>query len=451
MMIRASFSLVKPESSAEYARPEAAFDAANLEAGTDYARPEAALDAAKLEAGTDYEKFVTSVESKYVSDNRFVFDRAAPLDITIINTTKIFADHSIVASIISSKATSKGLSDSAGLVDKVTTVFLIRRRFDDTASVSSDIRNIDSSKALSDSSYGVTSSPIFSIGKLLQDHAYATDDFFGETNVDDDQSMLFTKVSTSSAASTDNFDRTVSFNRAFDDAIEDQIVDSFDISYAKSTTSSAASTDNFDRTVSFNRAFDDVVEDQVIDSFDISSTKVFVENYFATDSIKLVDVGKSLTDDASTQTQTAISLSTTKQDTLSASEVFTREVSFSRAFTDNGSAVDDAELLVNKLVEDSCNAQDTFTRSVTSSRFFTDQVFLTDDINGLASIDDDQTMLFNKFVTSTIITNSDPRLSLTKNITDSGAVSDSGELYAQGYMKNMDYFVLGYVGTTGSF
>ena len=411
MMIRASFSLVKPESSAEYARPEAAFDAANLEAGTDYARPEAALDAAKLEAGTDYEKFVTSVESKYVSDNRFVFDRAAPLDITIINTTKIFADHSIVASIISSKATSKGLSDSAGLVDKVTTVFLIRRRFDDTASVSSDIRNIDSSKALSDSSYGVTSSPIFSIGKLLQDHAYATDDFFGETNVDDDQSMLFTKVSTSSAASTDNFDRTVSFNRAFDD----------------------------------------VVEDQVIDSFDISSTKVFVENYFATDSIKLVDVGKSLTDDASTQTQTAISLSTTKQDTLSASEVFTREVSFSRAFTDNGSAVDDAELLVNKLVEDSCNAQDTFTRSVTSSRFFTDQVFLTDDINGLASIDDDQTMLFNKFVTSTIITNSDPRLSLTKNITDSGAVSDSGELYAQGYMKNMDYFVLGYVGTTGSF
>ena len=384
MTIRASFSLVKPESSAEYARPE---------------------------AGTDYEKFVTSVESKYVSDNRFVFDRAAPLDITIINTTKIFADHSIVASIISSKATSKGLSDSAGLVDEVTTLLLIRRRFDDTASVSSDIRNIDSSKALSDSSYGVTSSPIFSIGKLLQDHAYATDDFLGETNVDDDQSMLFTKVSTSSAASTDNFDRTVSFNRAFDD----------------------------------------VVEDQVIDSFDISSTKVFVENYSATDSIKLVDVGKSLTDDASTQTQTAISLSTTKQDVLSASEVFTREVAFSRAFTDNKSAVDNARLLLNKPFDDSFSAQDTFTRSVISSRFFTDQVFLTDDINGLASIDDDQKMLFNKFVTSTIITNSDPRLSLTKNITDSGAVSDSGELYAQGYMKNMDYFVLGYVGTTGSF
>ena len=424
MAIRVSLSLVKPESSAEYASLEAVIDSAKL----------AAL-----------------VVPDNVSGNRFAFDQAAPLDITIINTTKIFADHSTVASRISSKATSKGLSDSAGLVDEVTTLLLIRRRFDDTASVSSEIRNINSSKALSDSYYGVTSSPIFRIGKLLQDRAYATDDFFGETNVDDDQNMLFTKVSTSSAGSTDNFDRTVSFNRAFDDAVKDQIVDSFGISYAKPTTSSAASTDNFDRTVSFNRAFDDAVEDQIIDSFDISSTKVFVENYFATDSIKLVDVGKSLTDDASTQTQTAISLSTTKQDVLSASEVFTRDVAFSRSFTDNKSAVDNARLLLDKPFDDSFSAQDTFTRSVTSSRFFTDQVFLTDDINGLASIDDDQTMLFNKFVTSTIITNSDPRLSLTKNITDSGAVSDSGELYAQGYMNNMDYFALGYVGTTGSF
>ena len=464
MAIRVSLSLVKPESSAEYASLEAVIDSAKL----------AAL-----------------VVPDNVSGNRFAFDQAAPLDITIINTTKIFADHSTVASRISSKATSKGLSDSAGLVDEVTTLLLIRRRFDDTASVSSEIRNINSSKALSDSYYGVTSSPIFRIGKLLQDRAYATDDFFGETNVDDDQSMLFTKVSISSAASTDNFDRTVSFNRAFDDAVEDQIVDSFgisyakpttssaastdnfdrtvsfirafddavedqivdsfDISYAKSTTSPAASTDNFDRTVSFNRVFDDVVEDQVIDSLDISSTKVFVENYFATDSINQVDVVKSLTNDASTQTQTVINLSTTKQDVLSASELFTREVAFSRAFTDNKSAVDNARLLLDKPFDDSFSAQDTFTRSVTSSRFFTDQVFLTDDINGLASIDDDQTMLFNKFVTSTIITNSDPRLSLTKNITDSGAVSDSGELYAQGYMNNMDYFALGYVGTTGSF
>lgn len=441
MAIRVSLSLVKPESSAEYASLEAVIDSAKL----------AAL-----------------VVPDNVSGNRFAFDQAAPLDITIINTTKIFADHSTVASRISSKATSKGLSDSAGLVDEVTTLLLIRRRFDDTASVSSEIRNINSSKALSDSYYGVTSSPIFRIGKLLQDRAYATDDFFGETNVDDDQNMLFTKVSTSSAGSTDNFDRTVSFNRAFDDAVKDQIVD----------------------------------------SFDISSTKAVVENYSATDNINQFNVTKPLTDSASAQSQTTFSFSTTKQDELSATDIFTRNMSFSRDFTDDGSVTDAAGLSVTKPVidsaaatdsisqittdlskndtafatdsisqfttelskndtafateehsifaskpfADSLSAQDTFTRSVTSSRFFTDQVFLTDDINGLASIDDDQTMLFNKFVTHTVFTSdSDPRLSLTKNITDSGAVSDSGELYAQGYMNNMDYFALGYVGTTGSF
>lgn len=449
MNIKVSFSLVKPKTSVGHVSLEAA------------------LDNAKLEAGTDYEKLVTSIASKYASDNRFEFDQAAPLDITIVNTTKVLSDHAIVASRISSKDTTKRIGDSAGLVDSAVTLLTIVRRFVDTASVSSDIRNIDFSKALSDSYYGVTSAPTFQIGKLLQDRAYATDDFFGETNVDDDQIMIFTKVSASSASSTDNFDRTVSFNRVFYDSLKNQVVD----------------------------------------SFDISSIKSFVDNYSVMDSIDQFAVTKSLADTAYTQSQTTFSLSTTKQDELRASDVFTRDVSFSRDFADDGNVTDNADLSVakaasdsavffaigpqfdvtksvtdraiatdsisqftvdlskhnrafvaethsisaSKQFEDSFVAQDTFTRSVTSSRSFTDQVFLTDDINGLASIDDDQTMLFNKFVTSTIITNSDPRLSLTKNITDSGAVSDSGELYAQGYMNNMDYFALGYVGTTGSF
>jgi len=451
MNIRVSLSLVKPKTSVGHVSPEAA------------------LDNTKLEAGTDYEKLVTSIASKYASDNRFEFDQAAPLDITIVNTTKVLADHSIVAENISKGITTRP-SDSAGLSDKVVTLLMINRRFVDTASVSSDIRNIDSSKAFSDSYYGVTSAPTFSIGKLLQDHAYATDDFFGETNVDDDQSMVFTKVSASSASSTDNFDRTVSFNRVFYDSLNNQVVD----------------------------------------SFGISSTKIFVENYSATDNVDQFAVTKSLTDTASTQSQTTFSLSATKQDELRASDVFTRDVSFSRDFADDGSVTDNADLSVAKAasdsavffasweswaayyypeenqqelisavqqfqwdpngnrapdffwfgpqfdvtkpVEDSFNVQDTFTRSVTSSRSFTDRVFLTDDINGLASLDDDQTMLFNKFVTHTILTSdSDPELSFEKNITDSGAVSDSGQLYAQGYMDNMDYFALGYVGTTGSF
>ena len=53
MNIKVSFSLVKPKTSVGHVSLEAA------------------LDNAKLEAGTDYEKLVTSIASKYASDNRF--------------------------------------------------------------------------------------------------------------------------------------------------------------------------------------------------------------------------------------------------------------------------------------------------------------------------------------------------------------------------------------------
>jgi len=110
-------------------------------------------------------------------------------------------------------------------------------------------------KALLDSASVVTGVPIKGIGYHLYDYVTATDDFFGEANIDDDQNMQFGKLVPDIVRFFDELARQVSFYRDLSDIGAFEDTTSFIA--AKFLADTSTTTDDLTYVMGYNKSYYD--------------------------------------------------------------------------------------------------------------------------------------------------------------------------------------------------
>lgn len=167
--------------------------------------------------------------------------------------------------------TGKNLQDTSTLSDVLTTVWVVDRQFSnntllqDTKSVLF-AKNLFNTSSLSDSVYNHTfkvvkdiseTSDVFSrvvnYDRVFNDFAIGTDDIFGNADIDDQQVAAVVKSVLNFTAITDSFDRSITFNRTFQN--QSDLSDSSFRAIGKNVLNEAAVTDLFDVDIVFNRTF----------------------------------------------------------------------------------------------------------------------------------------------------------------------------------------------------
>lgn len=166
-------------------------------------------------------------------------------------TTKAFSESSSTDDSIDKLAFGKGIAElpqatdtpsigiekptvtdaaSAGTLDPI---FAYHKKPDDVASYTDDLR------------YG--------LGYHLYDYINATDDYMGESNVDDDQTMHFGKTVIDNGSVSELFSRSIAYKRSLYDLFSSQ--DTTTLAYSKPVQDSASGGTLFYRQVSFHRNF----------------------------------------------------------------------------------------------------------------------------------------------------------------------------------------------------
>jgi len=122
----------------------------------------------------------------------------------------------------------------------------------------------------------------------------------------------------------------------------------------------------------------------------------------------------------------------------------------SKLLTDTSSFADSLSFVVDKPLSDAYSATDSdLSRSF--SKQLSDSFFVTDDLDGNASIEDDQNMAFTKkrvdlaFALDTLLVKS-----IVKPVSDTTVVSESGVVRGQNYC-DLSYFLEDYVGFLETF
>lgn len=115
---------------------------------------------------------------------------------------------------------------------------------------------------------------------------------------------------------------------------------------------------------------------------------------------------------------------------------------------DSSSLTDSHAALVGKALSEQLGIGESQAFSV--EKALADSVYSTDDVDGEASIDDDQEIHFMKVRADSGTIAESATLSASKPVSDSSSASDSGTYRGQGYCA-FDYFEEDYVGYSGSF
>ena len=116
---------------------------------------------------------------------------------------------------------------------------------------------------------------------------------------------------------------------------------------------------------------------------------------------------------------------------------------------DAWSATDNNQLTFRKLPND--EAVFTTETALALTKLLVSNIDVTDDIDGEASIEDDQNMLFFKSRTDNGYVSESNVKSFSTGNSDSASVTDSGSLYGQDYVDNLFYFAEDYVGYNATF
>ena len=157
-------------------------------------------------------------------------------------------------------------------------------------------------------------------------------------------------------------------------------------------------------------------------------------------------VGKVLSDSSSVSESEvkAVGKGLSDSPVISESHVY----DFGKALSDS-SLISEAHVVdLSKVASDSFSASDD--QVFAFGKTLSDSVGVTDDVDGEASVLDDQEMQFFKS-TSNVANVSESHVKLTQKVTsDSASASDSGSYRGQNYCA-FDYFAEDYVGFSGTF
>ena len=338
-------------------------------------------------------------EQKYLQVNKTVIDTATFLDTKTFSVQKGLVDSgnlqeqlsNSVSKVLSSvgtvaeqaaKSTAIIKLDNISSQDEATTQWSVIRSFAEISQVTSadptfaaNKTNIDIT-AISDTAYKYQDKVFLDTGylsdnfnrtvsynRLFLDSIDATDDFYGEANVDDDQTARFGKNLIDYVASADTFNRTVDFNRTFTDSFTNQ--DYQYVSANKVLVDYVASSDTFTRTVDFNRTFIDspVTQDYTY----ILANKILSDFVVSSDSITTeVGYNRTFTDSSANQDYQYILANKVLTETISSTDTFTRTVDFNRIFTDSLANQDYQYLSFNKSLSDLTISSDIISNSIST-------------------------------------------------------------------------------------
>lgn len=240
----------------------------------------------------------------------------------------------------------------------------------------------------------------FDVGFHLYDFANATDDFLGEANIDDDQTMHFGKTLIENFGVVDTFSRDVNYSRQFSDGFSGS--DSVSLQPVKYFGHEAQLEDVFDRAVDYRRSFGE---------------------------------------GASTEDAIVFATVNSLRDSGVIGELFNRAVNYYRDLLDSSVADDAVSLRPTKVFYDINSVADDFSRTLVYQREFSEVASSTDAIR-----------LSTATNAQDIGTATESAVKSVNNInTDSASFTDSGLVFWQGYVEDPTYFAEDYVGNSQTF
>lgn len=170
-----------------------------------------------------------------------------------LDSSKILVDQSDIEDAIA-KGFNRSLTDQLSYSDSHTIasnkVFIESLFFGDSTTLVSN-------KEISDGANLTDLGIAYSLSYHVTDTISATDDFLGEANLGDDQTMQFNKNTTNLVSTTDSFSRQVSFVRDFSDSAS--YSDTANLSYFKSVTDASSTIDDLVYVMAYNKSYSDLL------------------------------------------------------------------------------------------------------------------------------------------------------------------------------------------------
>jgi hypothetical protein len=260
-----------------------------------------------------------------------------------------------------------------------------------------------------------------------------TDDFYGITNVDDDQIATVDKVLADYATNSETITTVAEFYRTFLEIAA--TTDSITLDFAKSVVETIATSETFAIDFSTQRTEIAAISETIQQDFSTSRTETIQQSDLFTQSIEpakyetittseatVIDLNLQKLETANTSETVAQDFSTSRTETASIQETYSSQWDAYKSFTETITQTDqtllstdkpvteiittsEASVLdINKQQLETVVSTETINKNVSTE--FSDLVDATDDFYGEANIDDDQVASIDKVV-SDYATNSD--------------------------------------------
>lgn len=365
------------------------------------------------------------------------------LDNLGFNLTRSFTDSIVLSDLVVDAAIFENrYQEVFGMSDRIEKIDLAAKRFDTALIGESLARAIAYIRAFEDA-YSATDLSTVSFGKS-----------FGEP-----------------IGISDLFEITKGFNRAPNDLIS--CVESMSSAYGKFIAEATLTADVFARVSQFVREFVEsasIADDQSIDIAKlVNDGSQLADSYVAevsfvrspqestsVNDVALAIIGKTLSDSVSgvgDLFSSSVAYSRSLLDAFAVSDSASVSVAYQRPKTDAVGLSDQANQAwqYNRAHSETFSISDAFASVRAFQRSLSDAINATDDIDGEASLLDEQVMQFiksrNDFVGTTDLT----AIGVVKARTDALFTADAGSVLSQGYTDNMTYFSEDYVGAYRTF
>lgn len=386
----------------------------------------------------------------------WLYDDAQAVDQAVLNLFKSITDDAFVAET-ATLAVVKSLVDQ-GVITDLAQLSVARPASDQFSA--SDLISVEPTKGFFEG-FSFADTHRFDTTKALFDALNITDDVDGEASILDDQEIQFFKHTSDAAAVSDSLVRQLNFVRFFSEtpAVSEVLARSFSKSlsdtavpadvlaktYQAPKADSLILSDTFSRLVAFSRAFTE--QPVLADALSKSLARAVADVSSATDTLTRAVV-KQLNDAAVAQDTLTKGTTKTTADAVSADEIVLRNVGAVK--TEPAVASDFYASSLARFLSDGVAFSDTFASSAQYSRSLLDAANATDDVDGLASILDDQEISFVKTNNNTLFVSESNVFGVEKFIGDAASLADAGSLRSQGY-ADFTYFAEDFVGASRTF
>jgi hypothetical protein len=244
------------------------------------------LDIPSVGAGKVASDAVSGSDTAFADIGKNPVDALNVSELQAFSVSKAIEDSSVVIELVGVNL-SKSFADSVSMTDTIVTLLPILKGEDDAGSVT-DTNALTFGKAPQDTAI-TADIQTFAITKGLFDTVYATDDFGGESTVDDEQTIQVQKRFINFAGITDATVRTAEYQRQFSDNASTTDVVVLQADYDRTEAEAITASDVVSLTVGFSRA--------AADAATIQDNQVALVGKGESDTLGIADSGVLLSQD----------------------------------------------------------------------------------------------------------------------------------------------------------